>query len=57
MEYDSVSSQQFITCKIVSLILCVWKSGFFKSGHILFVNVFKRLLDAAVECGNSLAIF
>ena len=33
-EYDSVLSQQSISGKIVSFILCAWKPGFFKSGHI-----------------------
>ena len=33
MKYDSVLDQQSISGKIVSLILCVWKPGFVKSGH------------------------
>ena len=33
VEYDSVLSQQPISGEIVSLILCVWKPGFLKSGH------------------------
>jgi len=33
VEYDSVMSQQSISGEILSLILCVWKPGFFKSGH------------------------
>jgi len=34
VQYDSVLSQQSISGGIVSLILCVWKLGFFKSSHI-----------------------
>ena len=34
MKYDSVLDQQSISGKTVSLILCVWKPGFVKSGHI-----------------------
>ena len=34
MEYDSVLDQQSISGKNVSLILCVWKPGYMKSGHI-----------------------
>ena len=33
MKYDSVSDQQSISGKIVSLILCVWKPCYVKSGH------------------------
>jgi len=33
VEYDSVLSQQSISGRIVSLISCVRKPGFFKSGH------------------------
>ena len=33
MEYDSVLDQQSISGKNVSLILCVWKPGYMKSGH------------------------
>ena len=35
MKYDSVLDQQSISGKIVSLILCVWKPCYMKSGHIL----------------------
>ena len=35
MKYDSVLDQQSISGKIVSLILCVWKPCYVKSGHIL----------------------
>ena len=35
MEYDSVLGQQSISGKNVSLILCVWKPCYVKSGHIL----------------------
>ena len=34
MKYDSVLDQQSISGKIVSLILCVWKPCYMKSGHI-----------------------
>ena len=34
MKYDSVLDQQSISGKIVSLILCVWKPCYVKSGHI-----------------------
>ena len=34
VEYDSVLSQQSISGEIISLILWVWKPGFFKSGYI-----------------------
>ena len=34
VEYDSVLDQQSISGKNVSLILCVWKPGYMKSGHI-----------------------
>ena len=33
MKYDSVLDQQSISGKIVSLILCVWKPCYVKSGH------------------------
>ena len=36
MKYDSVLDQQSISGKIVSLILCVWKPCYVKSGHIYF---------------------
>ena len=35
MKYDSVLDQQSISGEIVSLILCVWKPCYMKSGHIL----------------------
>ena len=34
MKYDSVLDQQSISGKIVSLILCVWKPCYMKSGHV-----------------------
>ena len=34
MEYDSLLDQQSISGKNVSLILCVWKPDYMKSGHI-----------------------
>ena len=34
MKYDSVLDQQSISGKIVSLVLCVWKPCYVKSGHI-----------------------
>ena len=37
MKYDSVLDQQSISGKIVSLILCVWKPCYVKSGHILYI--------------------
>ena len=37
MEYDSVLDQQSISGINVSLILCVWKPGYMKSGHISFL--------------------
>ena len=40
MKYDSVLDQQSISGKIVSLILCVWKPCYVKSGHIyIFVPI------------------
>ena len=39
MEYDSVLDQQSISGKNVSLILCVWKPGYMKSGHISYLTV------------------
>ena len=36
MKYDSVLDQQSISGKIVSLILCVWKPCYMKSGHKYF---------------------
>ena len=38
MEYDSVLDQQSISGKNVSLILCVWKPGYMKSGHIYLIQ-------------------
>ena len=38
MKYDSVLDQQSISGKIVSLILCVWKPCYMKSGHILTLD-------------------
>ena len=35
MEYDTVLGQQSISGKNISLILCVWKPCYVKSGHIL----------------------
>ena len=40
MKYDSVLDQQTISGKIVSLILCVWKPCYVKSGHKWFFEVF-----------------
>ena len=45
MKYDSVLDQQSISGKIVSLILCVWKPCYVKSGHIyakLTINLEKE---------------
>ena len=36
VEYDSVLGQQSISGKNVSLILCVWKPCYVKSGHICY---------------------
>ena len=44
VEYDSVLSQQSISGKIVSLILCVWKLSFFKSGHIPYSGLFTLVI-------------
>ena len=41
MKYDSVLDQQSISGKIVSLILCVWKPCYMKSGHI-FTNLYNN---------------
>ena len=38
MEYDSVLDQLSISGKNVSLILCVWKLGYMKSGHNLILR-------------------
>ena len=38
MEYDSVLDQQSISGKNVSLILCVWKPGYMKSGRNLILR-------------------
>ena len=38
VEYDSVLSQQFISGKAVSLIVCVRKPGFFKSSHMWWMD-------------------
>ena len=43
MKYDSVLDQQSISGKIVSLILCVWKPCYVKSGHITVVDKQKYL--------------
>ena len=51
MEYDSVLNQQSISGKIVSLVLCVWKLGFFKSGHMYFC---KKLLCSNILIARSL---
>ena len=40
MKYDSVLDQQSISGKIVSLILCVWKPCYMKSGHIYIINTY-----------------
>ena len=40
MEYDSVLGQQSISGKNVSLILCVWKPCYVKSGHILLLALY-----------------
>ena len=46
MEYDSVLGQQSISGKNVSLILCVWKPCYVKSGHNhLFSSRYPILLD------------
>ena len=37
MKYESVLDQQSISGKIVSLILCVWKPCYVKSGQISFL--------------------
>ena len=39
MKYDSVLNQQSISGKIVSLILCVWKPCYMKSGHKCHVYI------------------
>ena len=39
MECDSVLGQQSISGKNVSLILCVWKPCYVKSGHIYIENL------------------
>ena len=38
MECDSVLGQQSISGKNVSLILCVWKPCYVKSGHIWWID-------------------
>ena len=42
MEYDSVLGQQSISGKNVSLILCVWKPCYVKSGHIYTWNMHNK---------------
>ena len=45
VEYDSALSQQSISGKIVSLILCVWKLVFLKFSHnLLTAQIFQHLL-------------
>ena len=44
MKYDSALGQQSISGKIVSLILCVWKPCYMKSGHIWRESLNSQLL-------------
>jgi len=39
---ESVVDQKSISGKIVSLILCMWKPGFVKSGHILCCSLYSE---------------
>ena len=50
MKYDSVLDQQSITGKIVSLILCVWKPCYMKSGHIYLI-----VLNTKTDSGDILS--
>ena len=43
MKYDSVLDQQSISGKIVSLILCVWKPCYVKSGHIWYASLYSLI--------------
>ena len=47
MKYDSALDQQSISGKIVSLILCVWKPCYVKSGHI----------SSIIKCFDYLKLF
>ena len=51
MKYDSVLDQQSISGKIVSLILCVWKPCYVKSGHILHVSDLTNLAKLTERIG------
>ena len=44
MEYDSVLGQQSISGKNVSLILCVWKPCYVKSGQLKISVIFFKLI-------------
>ena len=67
MKYDSVLDQQSISGKIVSLILCVWKPCYMKSGHIcepvyvlvtyapeqmLYLRHFAYVSHTVIECAS-----
>ena len=52
MKYDSVLDQQSISGKIVSLILCVWKPCYVKSGHILSMVPAMMLLIGCYHVGT-----
>ena len=48
MECDSVLGQQSISGKNVSLILCVWKPCYVKSGHNYRIIVYKTTVVVSV---------
>ena len=53
MEDVSVLSQQSVSGKIVSLILCVWKSDFFQiQSHIQFSYSHMHLLPVTTKKAN-----
>ena len=57
MKYDSVLDQQSISGKIVSLILCVWKPCYMKSGHICtLVSLDVRCRDWMTNLANRVAM-
>ena len=64
MKYDSVLDQQSISGKIVSLILCVCKPCYVKSGHIYitmfdyntlneYCDCFIRVIDCSIRVSRS----
>jgi len=54
VEFDSVLNQQSISGKIISLILCAWKPGFFESGHTCIHVAFFVTFSTSFLNSNSL---